>query len=180
LVIREKEKEKKRIKKKLQQAIKSQRKGEENDHFKKTSVGPLRQRQRLDTSETTLYSRKEHKPPKHTRAPPAHMHAPPEQVQTLGTNRSGRFLKPVRPVPPKPVRPIWYSRPHPPKAKNAKEMHKLPLDSWDRFQGCNATFLHLSFSPLLPMHESRLKFENMQPRASQVYKIHHKMLHMSK
>jgi hypothetical protein len=34
--------------------------------------------------------------------------------------------------------------------------------------------------PLLPMHESRHKFEKMQPRASQVYKIHHKMLHMSK
>jgi hypothetical protein len=59
-------------------------------------------------------------------------------------------------------------------------MHKIPLDSWDRFQGSNATFLHLSFSPLLPLHESRLKFENMQSRASQVYKVHHKMLHMSK
>jgi hypothetical protein len=46
----------------------------------------------------------------------------------------------------------------PPKAKNAKEMHKLPLCSWDKFQVCNATFLHLP-SPLLPMHESRLKFE---------------------
>jgi hypothetical protein len=79
------------------------------------------------------------------------MQTPPEQVPTLGTNRSDRF--------PKPIRPISYSRPHPPKVKNAKEMHKLPLDSWDRFQGCNATFLHLSFSPLLPIHESRLKFE---------------------
>jgi hypothetical protein len=38
-------------------------------------------------------------------------------------------------------------------------MHKLTLGSWNRFQGCNATFLHLPFSPLLPMHESRLKFE---------------------
>jgi hypothetical protein len=45
----------------------------------------------------------------------------------------------------------------PPKAKNAKEMHKLPLGSWDRFQGCNATFLHLPFSPLLTMHESSQK-----------------------
>jgi hypothetical protein len=162
-------------------------KSKEQDHLKKTSLRPLRQGQRLDTSETKPCSRKEHKPPKHTRAPPAHMHAPPEQMPNLGTNRSGRFPKPVRLVPPKPVRlvpksvrPISYSRPHPPKAKNAKKMHKLPLDAWDRFQGCNATFLHLSFSPLLPMHESRLKFENMQPRASQVYKIHHNMIHMSK
>jgi hypothetical protein len=66
----------------------------------------------------------------------------------------------VKPVP-KTGLAILYSRLHPPKAKKAKEMHKLPLDSWDRFYGCNATFLHLSFSPLLPMHESRLKFENM-------------------
>jgi hypothetical protein len=130
---------------------------------------------------------KEHKPPKHTRAPPAHMQAPPEQVPNLGTNRSGRFPKPVRPVPPKPVRPVHkagqavHTADHTPqKPKMQKKCTSSPLDSWDRFQGCNATFLHLSFSPLLPMHESRLKFENMQPRASQVYKIHHKMLHMSK
>jgi hypothetical protein len=115
------------------------------------------------------------------------MHAPPEQVPNLGTNRSSRFPTLVRPVPLKPVRPVpktgqadFVQQTTPPKAKNAKEKHKLPLDSWDRFQGCNAIFLDLSLSPLLPMHESRLKFENMQTRASQVYKIHHKMLHMSK
>jgi hypothetical protein len=45
--------------------------------------------------------------------------------QAGSQNRSGRL--------PKPVRPLWYNRPHPPKAKNAKEMHKLPIDSWDRF-----------------------------------------------
>jgi hypothetical protein len=85
--------------------------------------------------------------------------------QTGSQNRSGRF----------------HTADHtPPKAKNAKEMHKPPLDSWYS-QGYNATFPHLSFSPLLPMYESRLKFENkMQPRASQVYKIHHKMVHISK
>jgi hypothetical protein len=115
------------------------------------------------------------------------MHAPPEQVPTLGTNRSGRFPKPVRPIPPKKIRPVTkisqtdlVQQTTPPKAQNAKEMHKLPLDSRDMLWGCNATFLHLSFSPLLPMHESMLQFENMQPRASQVYKIHHKMLHIYK
>jgi hypothetical protein len=164
---RENEKEKKRIKE-TPTSDRKQKKGKEQDHLKKTSLGPLRQGQRLDTSETKPCSSKEHKPPKHTRAPPVHMQAPPEQMPNLGTNQSGRFPKPVKPVPPKLVGPISYSRPHPPKAKNAKEMHKLPFDSWDRFQGCNATFLHLSFSPLLPMHESRLKIENMQPRASQV------------
>jgi hypothetical protein len=162
---REKEKEKKRIKRNSNIRPKA-KEGKEQDHLKKTSLGPLMQGQRLDTSETKPCSNKEHKPPKHTRAPPAHMHTPPEQVPTLGTNWSGRFPKPVRPVPPKPVRPVtkigqtgstktgqtgstktdqagyqnrsdWfhqnrsgrlpksvrpigYSRPHPPKAKNAK------------------------------------------------------------
>jgi hypothetical protein len=114
------------------------------------------------------------------------MQTPPEQVPTLGRNRLCQFPKPVRPVPPKLVRPVpktgqadFIQQTTPPNAKNAKEMHTLPFNSWDRLKGCNATFLHLSFSPLLPMHESSLKFENMQPGASQVYKIHHKMLHMS-
>jgi hypothetical protein len=40
------------------------KKVKEQDHLKKTSLGPLRQGQRLDTSETKLCSSKEHKPPK--------------------------------------------------------------------------------------------------------------------
>jgi hypothetical protein len=39
-------------------------KGKEQDHFKKTSLGPLREGQRLDTSETKQSSSKERKPPK--------------------------------------------------------------------------------------------------------------------
>jgi hypothetical protein len=38
-------------------------KGKEQDHLKKTSLGPLRQGQRLDTSETKHSSSKERKPP---------------------------------------------------------------------------------------------------------------------
>jgi hypothetical protein len=38
-------------------------KGEEQDHLKKTSLGPLRHGQRLDTSETKQSSSKERKPP---------------------------------------------------------------------------------------------------------------------
>jgi hypothetical protein len=152
--------------------------------LKKTSLEPLRQGQRLDTSDTKPCSSIEHKA--HKSSPCTYASSPEKcqlwaQTGQAGSqnwsdrfhqNRSDRFSKPVRP--------ISHSRPHPQKPKNAKEMHKLPLGSWNRFQGCNATFLHLPFSPLLPMHESRLKFEKMQPRASQVYKIYHKMLHMSK
>jgi hypothetical protein len=39
------------------------KKRKEQDHLKKTSLGPLRQGQRLDTSETKLCSSKERKPP---------------------------------------------------------------------------------------------------------------------
>jgi hypothetical protein len=186
LVIREKEKEKKQIKRNSNKRSKA-KKGKEQDHLKKTSPEPLRQGQQLDTSETKPCSSKEHKPPKQTRDPlhicklPLNKCQPWAQTGQAGSqNRSDRFHQNRSDRFPKPVRPISYNRPHPPKTKNAKEMHKLPLDSWDMFQGCNAIFFHLSFSPLLSMHESRLKFENMQPRASQVYKIHHKMLHMSK
>jgi hypothetical protein len=139
LVIRKKKTEKKQTKRNCNKRSKAE-KDKEQDHLKKTNLGPLRQGQRLDTSETKPCSSKEHKPPKHTRAPPAQMHAAPEQVPNLGTNQSGRFPKPVRPVPPKPVRPVpqtdqadFTQQTTPPKAKNAKEMHKLPLDSWNRF-----------------------------------------------
>jgi hypothetical protein len=39
-------------------------KGKEQDHLKKTSLGPLRQGQRLDTSGTKQNSSKKRKPPK--------------------------------------------------------------------------------------------------------------------
>jgi hypothetical protein len=115
---REKEKETKRIKRNSNKQPKAE-KGKEQDHLKKTSLGPLRQGQRLDTSETKPCSSKEHKPPKHTRAPPPHMHAPPGQVPTLGTNLSGRF--------PKPVIPVSHSRLHPQKPKMQKKCTSSPL-----------------------------------------------------
>jgi hypothetical protein len=39
-------------------------KGKDQDHLKKTSLGPLRQGQRLDTYESKQSSSREHKPPK--------------------------------------------------------------------------------------------------------------------
>jgi hypothetical protein len=63
-VTREKRKRKETNKKKLQQVIESQTKAKKQDHLKKTSLGPLRQGQRLDTSVTKQSSSKESKPPK--------------------------------------------------------------------------------------------------------------------
>ena len=54
---REKEKEKKRTKK-LKQAIQSRSKGKEKDRLKEESLGPLRQGQWLDTTETKRSSNK--------------------------------------------------------------------------------------------------------------------------
>jgi hypothetical protein len=78
--LREKEKEKKQIKRNFNKRSK----GKGQDHLKKTSLGSLRQGQRLDTSETKPCSSNEHKPPKAQkpqRAPPAHMQAPLEPMQ---------------------------------------------------------------------------------------------------
>jgi hypothetical protein len=132
MVIREKEKEKKQIKRDSNKRSKAE-KGKEQDHLKKTNLRPLRQGQRLDTSETKPGSSKEHKPPKHTRAPPAHMQTPPEQVPTLGTNRPCRFPKPVRPVRPKPVGPVpktgqadFVQQTTPPESKKCKRNAQAP------------------------------------------------------
>jgi hypothetical protein len=90
LVIREKEKDKKQIKRNSKKRSKAE-KGKEQDHLKKTSLGPLRQGQRLNTFETKPCSSKEHKPPKHTRAPCTYANSP------LTSANLGH--KPVRPVP---------------------------------------------------------------------------------
>jgi hypothetical protein len=64
LVNREKEKKEKKKQKETPTSDRKPRKGKEQDHLKKTSLEPLRQGQRLDTSETKPCSTKEHKPPK--------------------------------------------------------------------------------------------------------------------
>jgi hypothetical protein len=174
-------------KKKLQQAIKSQRKAKSKITWGRQVSDPLGKgngsthpRQNHAQTKRTNHQNIQELPLHICMLPLNKCQPWPQTGQAGSQNRSGRFHQNQSGRLPKSVRPIWYNRLHPPKAKNAKEMHKLPLDYCDRFQGCNATFLHLSFSPFLPMHESRLKFEIMQPRDSQVYKMHHKMLHISK
>jgi hypothetical protein len=81
--------EKKRKRNKQKETSTSDRKpnkGKEQDHLKKTSLGPLRQGQRLDTSETKtmLKQRAQTTKPKlekPQRAPPAHMQASPEAMK---------------------------------------------------------------------------------------------------
>jgi hypothetical protein len=56
------EKKGKETKKETPTSDQTPMKGKKKDHLKKTSLGPFRQRQQLDTSETKLCSSKEHKP----------------------------------------------------------------------------------------------------------------------
>jgi hypothetical protein len=118
------EKEKKKRIKETPTSDRKPKKGKEQDHLKKTSLGPLRQGQRLDTSETKPCSSKEHKPPKHTRAPCTYA-TPPEPKHTSPGLVHAQQPKPVTPV--SKTGPIGFPQQHTPKGKNAQQMHKLPL-----------------------------------------------------
>jgi hypothetical protein len=84
-VTKEKLKKKRNEQKETPTSDRKTNKGKEQDHSNKTSLGPLRQGQRLDTSETKQSSRKERKPPNQSsnnhKSPLAHMQAPPEPMQ---------------------------------------------------------------------------------------------------
>jgi hypothetical protein len=155
--------------------------------MKKTSLEPLRQGQRLDTSETKLCSSKERKPPKHTRAPPCTYACSPWISANPGH-------KPIRPVPKtgqtgSTAGQAGYQNRSDrfdtadhtnQKPKMQKKCTSSPLT----FRICSKDAMQL-FSTFLPtpccqcMNQGS-KFGNMKPRASQIYKIHHKTLHMSK
>jgi hypothetical protein len=121
---REKKKEKKRPKK-LQQAIESWRKAKSKITWRRQVSDPL------GKGNGSTHPRQNHAQAKSTNHQsiqelPLNKYQPWAQTDQSGYQNRSDWL-------PKPVRPLWYSRPHPPKAKNAKEMYKLLLDSWDRF-----------------------------------------------
>jgi hypothetical protein len=132
IVTREKRKRKETNKKKLQQAIESQRKAKSKIAWKRKVLVPLGKgngstqlrQNKLTTKEQTTKACKS-SPCTNAYSPWIRANTGHRPVRPVSTNLSVRL--------PKSIRPIWYSRPHPPKAENAKEMHKLPLDSWDRF-----------------------------------------------
>jgi hypothetical protein len=92
----QRERDKKRNdQKKLQQEIESQRKGKEQDHLKKESLGPLRKGKQLDTTETKRSSYMEQGPPKAHKATshkltqelPLHICKLPLSQSTLSLNQ---------------------------------------------------------------------------------------------
>jgi hypothetical protein len=86
-------------------------------------------------------------------------------------NRSDRF--------PKQVRLISHSRPHPQKPKMQKKCTSSPLTLGIGSRDAMQLFSIFLSPPCCQCMNQGLNLK-MQPRASQVYKIHHKMLHMSK
>jgi hypothetical protein len=138
--------------------------------LKNTSLGPLRQGQRLDTSETTHSSSKERKQPKQssntTKSPPAHMQAPPEPKHTpheqmqqcsagmqqkaktcsLCPGRSDRLYRAVRP--PVPHLTAWGAVRPPQETGPAQNCSKFSRTNWNTFQ----TFLGAqSMHKILPL-----------------------------
>jgi hypothetical protein len=127
-VIGEKEKEKELTKRKTPTTDRKPKK-DKQDHLKKTPLGKgngsTHPRQNHAQAKSTNYQSIQELPLHICKLPLNKCELWAQTGQAGSQNRSDQL--------PKPVRPLWCSRSHPPKAKNAKEMHKLPLDSWDRF-----------------------------------------------
>jgi hypothetical protein len=131
--------------------------------LKKTSLGPLRQGQRLDTSETKQSSSKERKPPKkssknykelpYTHAsspwtnapPPGRMHANQLKIgqlqQLQHSHWSDRWPLPVRPV--------------------HNKAQKWLETTWNPSKCVQQAISSSNFSPLLAMHESSQKCKTL-------------------
>jgi hypothetical protein len=94
-------------------------------------------------------------------------------------NRSGRFHQNWSDRFSKPVGPISH-RPHPQKPKMQKKCTSSPLALGIGSKDAMQLFSTFLSPPCYQCMNQGSNFKKMQPRASQVYKIHHKMLHMSK
>jgi hypothetical protein len=176
-VTQEKRKRKETNKKKTQQAIESQRKVKSKITWRITSLGPLRQGQPLDTSETKHAQAKSanHRTKTQTtqRAPPAHMQAPPEPKRTppepmhqcntgmqqrakIWSPNPGRLDRLHRAVrPPTTHLTAWgrLDRPMWPALHQTAQI--LPEPIWTPSKHSQVPKACTNFSPLLTMHESR-------------------------
>jgi hypothetical protein len=139
-----------------------------------------------------------HIPQTHTRAPPAHMQAPPKPkehspwtnatMQHGNAIRSKNLLTLSRAVKP----PAWASQTAlwnltargrldcPKKPALHKTFQNLPETLQTPFKCSQVPKIMYKLLPLVDNAWIKAKFENIQPRASQIDNIHHKMLHMSK
>jgi hypothetical protein len=190
-------------KKKLQQAIESQRKAKSKITWRKQVSDPIgkgngstHSRQNYAQAKSTNHQTKARKP---QRAPPTHMQASPEPMKNswtnackpLGENRgdASAQLWPVRPVTTtgqtgaqhvNRTSPLtsqtgdhdrsdrWHTEP-----RNGLKPHENLPNAFSSPQ-------YAQTSPLVDNAWIKEKIRKMQPRASQIDKIQHRMLHMSK
>jgi hypothetical protein len=172
--------------------------------LKKTSLRPLRQGQRLDTSETKQNSSKEHKPPKQSSK--NHKELPLHTCKLPLNQCTSPLMSACKPLE---NRAIATTSAHTGQTGHhhrsdrcptcAQDQHSDRSDRWPRpvrpvhtraqkwlettwkpSKCIQQDFSSSNFSPSLTMHESRQKMQNLQPRASQIDKIQQTMLHMSK
>jgi hypothetical protein len=174
--------EKKKKRNKLKESSTSDRKprkGEEQDHLKKTSLGPLRQGQRLDPSETKPCSNKERKPLNQssntTKSSPctyasslwakAHSPEPMQQRNTRMKQRAkifspspgrlDRLQRAVRPPAPQLTAWGWLDRPKRPTLHQTTQNFPEPI--WTPSKHSQVPKACTNFYPLLTIHESRQK-----------------------
>jgi hypothetical protein len=145
--------------------------------LKKTSLGPLRQGQWLDTSETKPCSNKEHKPPIQTSnttksslctyaSSPEPKHTPPEPMQQCNTGmqqrakicspcpgRLDRLHRVVRPPATQLTARGQLDRPKRPALLQTSQKLPEPIGTPSKHFQVSKTCTN--FSPLLTMHESR-------------------------
>jgi hypothetical protein len=168
---REKEKEKK-WKKKFQQATESQRKAKSKITWRRHISNPL------GKGNSSTHPRQNYAQAKTTNH--QSIQELPLYICMLPLNKCQPWAQTGQASSTKTGQTNLVQQTTPPKSQKCKTNAQAPPWLLGYIPGMQCNFSPQFFLPLLPMHESRLKFENMQPRASQVYQIHHKMLHMSK
>jgi hypothetical protein len=182
--------------------IESQRKARSKITSRRTSLGPLRQGQRLDTSETKHSSSKECKPPKQSSnttksSPCTYASSPWAKAHSPWTNAAmqcgnatksknlltlprwlDRLCRAVRP--PVPHLTAWGAVRPPQETDPAPNCSKFSRTNWNTFQTLPGARSKHKLLPLVDNAWIKAKCENFQHIASQIYKIHHKELHKSK
>jgi hypothetical protein len=182
--------------------IESQRKTKSKITWRRTSLGPLRQGQRLDTSETKPCSSKERKPPNqssntpksspctYANSPWAKAHSPWTNAAMQPGNATKSKILLTLPRAVRPPTPGGYTACHtsdhlgavrPPHVTDpAPNCSKFARTNWDTFQTLPGAQSMYKLLPLVDNAWIKAKCEKFQHITSQIYKIHHKELHKFK
>jgi hypothetical protein len=147
-------------------------------------------KQRAQTTKPKLEHHKE-LPPAHMQAPPEPKHTPPKPMQQCNTGMQQRakicsfcpgrldcLHQAVRP--PTTHLTAWVAVRPPHVTGPAPNCSKFARTNWITFQMLPGAQIMYKLLPLVENAWIKAKCEKIQHIASQIYKIHHKVLHMSK